>query len=73
MGKTAVVNRVSDLNKFFANETDLLVFDTLEEAVQKVMFCLEYPNMAQAIAKRGQQTVKPHTWDARVQQILEMV
>lgn len=71
MRRLAVANRVPDLRRFFAEDADLLAFSTLDEAVEKVMYALAHPDEAEAIAERGHQTVKPHTWDARVSQILK--
>lgn len=73
MRRLAVVNRVPDLARFFAEDADLLAFSTLEEAVEKVTYALAHPDEAEAIAERGHQTVEPHTWDARVSQMLEAV
>lgn len=73
MGRLAVVNRVPDLSRFFVDGADLLVFDELGEAVEKVVYAIENADEAQAIAEQGRETVQEHTWDARVSQILEAV
>lgn len=70
LGRLAVVNRVPDLPKFFEAEKDLIVFNSAAEAVDKVLYYLEREGEAATIAKRGHKTVKPHTWDARISQIL---
>ena len=73
MGRLAVVNRVPDLSRFFVDGADLLVFDNLGEAVERVKYAIDNPEEARAIADQGRETVKAHTWDARVQTILEAV
>lgn len=73
MRRLAVVNRVPDLDRFFVDGADVLAFDTLEEAVDKVLYALAHPDEAEAIANQGHETVQPHTWDARVTEILEGV
>jgi hypothetical protein len=73
MRRLAVVNRVPDLATFFRDGSDLVVFDTLDEAVEKTLYYHAHPDEAEAIAARGHETVKPHTWDARVAQILREI
>lgn len=70
MGRLVVTNRVPDLPKFFEENVDLAVFSSLGEAVEKVMILLENPERAKVMAESGRIAVKPHTWDARVEQIL---
>lgn len=70
MRRLAVVNRVPDLTRFFEDGLDLIGFDTLEEAVKKVIYYVEHPDEAQAIADRGHRMVEAHTWDARIETIL---
>lgn len=73
MGRLAVVNVVPDLPRFFADGMDLVVFGGLDEAVEKTAYYWRNPDKAREIAEQGRKTVKPHTWDARVAQILEGV
>ena len=73
MKRLAVVNRVPDLPRFFEDGSDLLAFDTLGEAVEKVIFALEHPAEAEDIAAAGHAAVQGHTWDTRIDQILEAV
>ena len=69
--RLAVVNEVPDLSSFFEDGKDLIAFNYPDEAVEKVLYYLEHEGEAQDIAARGYETVKPHTWDARIEQILE--
>ena len=73
MRRLAVVNRVPDLATFFQDGRDLVVFDTLDEAVEKTLYYHDHPDEAAIIADQGYQAVQPHTWDARVAQILREV
>lgn len=70
MGRLAVVNWVPDLPKFFEDGKDLIVFDTLDEAVEKILYYLANENELEEIASQGHKTVEPHTWDTRVETIL---
>lgn len=73
MGNIVVCNRVPDLDRFFVEDRDLIAFSNLGEAVEKIMYYNSPDNMDRGfeIAKQGRQTVAPHTWDARIEQILE--
>ena len=70
MKRLAVVNRVPDLDLFFDDENDLLIFDTLDDAVDIVVWHNENRLRAEQIAEQGHEAVKPHTWDARIETIL---
>lgn len=71
MRRLAVVNNVPDLPRFFRDGKDLVTFAGLEEATEKILHYLANEDQLQTIADQGHETVKPHTWDARVNQILE--
>lgn len=73
MQRLAVVNNVPDLPRFFKDGQDLVTFTSLEEAVEKILYYLASEDELQTIADRGHETVRPHTWDARIEQILEGV
>jgi hypothetical protein len=73
MRRLAVVNNVPDLSRFFRDGKDLVTFTSLEEATEKILHYLANEDQLQAIADRGHKTVEPHTWDARIDQILEDV
>ena len=73
MKRLAVVNRVPDLSRFFQDGQDLIGFDTLDEAVEKVVYYHTHPDEAQVIAGRGYEAVKHHTWDNRITQILDEI
>jgi len=71
MGLPLVTNNVPDLKEFFTPHVDVRVFNSLEVATKLVRELLSDPDMAQEVAARGHQAVKPHTYDARVDQILK--
>lgn len=73
MKRLAVVNRVPDLDKFFEDGKDLIVFDSLTDAVDKIMYYLDNESEAEEIAAQGYETVKPHSWDARIETILNNI
>lgn len=70
MGVPSVMNRVPDINKFFQHEVNMLMFDTEDEAVNKIVFLLKNPSWASELAQNGLEAVKPHTWDERVNYVL---
>lgn len=70
MQRLAVVNRVPDLGTFFEEDKDLIVFDNLSDAVDKIVYYLAHDDEAAEIAAQGYETVKPHSWDARIEAIL---
>lgn len=74
MGRLQVINRVPDLSNFFEDGKDLVVFENnLDECIEKIMYYLGHEEEAQKIAEHGNKTVQPHTWDARIEQILAEV
>lgn len=70
MRRLAVVNHVPDLGRFFEDGKDLVAFDSLGEAVEKVLYYLEHENERETIVRRGHEMVRPHSWDARIETIL---
>lgn len=70
MRRLAVVNVVPDLPQFFEPGHDLVVFESMQEAVEKVVYYHAHQDEAERIAAQGHKMVRPHTWDARVTQIL---
>jgi len=71
MRRLAVVNEVPDLCRFFRDGVDLITFKVLGEAIEKIQHYLANEDQMEEIANQGHKTVRPHTWDARVNQILE--
>ena len=71
MGRCVVTNRTPDLAKVgFVEGRDYLGFDTLEEAVQMVDYALT-GDAYKSIAESGRKAVAEHTWDARIETILQ--
>jgi spore maturation protein CgeB len=71
MRRLAVVNNVPDLPRFFRDGKDLVTFTGLDEAVEKILHYLANEDQLEAIATQGHETVKPHTWDMRIETIIE--
>ena len=71
-GIPAVMNTVPDIDSFFVAGRDYLPFKTLDEAVKQVEWALENPKEATLIAENGRRAVAPHTWDARVEELLNV-
>lgn len=66
-----VMNIVPDFNEFFIEDRDYVGFRDMNVAVEKVLWAKNHPEEAQAIAEHAYNTVKPHTYDARVETILK--
>jgi hypothetical protein len=73
MGVPAVQNTVPDMKTFFVPGDHYFEFSNLDEAVEQVMWAIKNPDDAERVAMAALRKVKPHTWDARVNQILETV
>jgi hypothetical protein len=71
MGRLVVTNRVPDLSTFFEEDKHLAAFSSLGEAVEKITYLLDHDYMIEEWAKAGRKAVEPHTYDDRIQQILE--
>lgn len=66
-----VLNRVPDLMDMFEDGRDYLGFDSQTEAVEQVERALADQEFSDIIAHNALEAVRPHTWDARIETILE--
>ena len=73
MGVLAVQNTVPDMRTFFVPGEHYLEFTDVESAEKQVLKALVDKEMAQEMVDRAYSKVQLHTWDARIQQILERV
>jgi spore maturation protein CgeB len=73
MGTVPVLNRVPDLMNMFENGKDYVGFDTANEAVNHVEYYVNHPEEAEAISAQAKEAVKEHTWDARMETVLQEV
>lgn len=69
-----VMNRVTDMSneEFFGWQSPIFgqTFSSMQDAVDWVVWYKEHPENAQKVAEEAYQAVLPHTYDARVDQIL---
>jgi len=72
LGNLLVTNRMPDLPTFFVENDHYLGFDTLEEGIAKADLALKNWETAKKIADAGHCKVNGHSWDRRIQQILEV-
>ena len=72
MGLPMITNHVPDAEKFLVNREDYLEFETIEEAEKFVVLLLDEEGMRNRIATNGKNKIQTETYDARVQQILEV-
>jgi len=75
MRRPLVCNAVSALPRHFTNTVHLLTFPSndLWSAVQRVEDVLDHPEEAREMAERGWKKVQGETYDARVEELLEVV
>ena len=67
-----LTNRIPDLANFFVEGDHYFGFDTVSEAVDKFAWIMSHPAEADEVASAAYRKVKEaHTWDHRVQQLLE--
>ena len=69
----AVQNTVPDMRTFFVPGDHYLEFTDVNGAEKQVMTLLSDPDMANEMANKAMRKVEPHTYDLRIQQILERV
>lgn len=73
MGCAPVLNRVPDLMEMFRDGEDFLGFESAAEARAHVLNLVNDPFAAERIAKNAQMAVRPHSWDARMADVLNKV
>lgn len=71
-GICPVLNRVPDLMELFTEGEHFLGFGDLNEAAQKAEMAAKDFGLCERIGNAARNAVEPHSWDARVQKILEV-
>lgn len=71
MGLPLVSNNVPDIANFFVEGEHYFGFNNLQEAAQQFMRFIVDPDKAREVAEAGHRKVEWHTYDQRVNQILE--
>ena len=67
-----ITNYQAELYDLFTPGEDLVVYESLEDLVEKVQYYLGHEEERKQIAMRGYETVKQyHTYDVRLKQMLE--
>lgn len=70
-GVVPILNRTPDLVEMFKDGEHFLGFDSQDEAVSQIESVLDDHDKAKKISESAIEAVKPHTWDARMQFVLE--
>lgn len=70
MGNLPLLNRVPDLVQMFKDGEEFVGFDSMDEAIDKALYYLENTEEAEQISRNAKRAVAPHTWDARMEQVL---
>jgi glycosyltransferase involved in cell wall biosynthesis len=71
-GIAPVLNRVPDLMLLFQEGEHFQGFESLDDAVRKIEILARNPEMCDELGRNARLAVQPHSWDARVHQILEV-
>ncbi len=71
MGVVPVLNRVPDLMEMFQDGRDFQGFDTMDEAIELICAYSDNHSEAQLAADAAIEAVREHTWDNRMQAVLE--
>jgi len=69
-GIAPVLNRVPDLCQMFKDGRDFYGFDNTEEAIACTLILSKDLLMCEDLGAAACRAVKPHTWDARIDQLL---
>jgi hypothetical protein len=70
MGIPTVQNTVPDMKTFFVPSDHYLEFSDMESAVKQVLWAIDNLLEAQEMADRAHRKVRPHIYDARIEDIL---
>ena len=54
MGKTLVTDNKSDICDYFLKDEEVVVYDSTSEAIEKINYLIENPDVAKSIAMRGE-------------------
>jgi hypothetical protein len=73
MGIPAVQNTVPDMKTFFVPGEHYFEFTDAQTAEEQVLLALSDLDRAREMADKAYRKVQPHTYDARIEQIFEMV
>lgn len=74
MRRMVLTNKVPDLDLISLKPgEDFVMFETLDEAVEKAIYYSKHPKERDAIAYRGWKKVKNHSYHERVKKILEVI
>jgi spore maturation protein CgeB len=68
-----LTTRSEEQHVWFPEDEACLMYETLDELREKVVFVLGKPEVAREIRRMGMERVKNHTYRARAEEILGMV
>lgn len=73
MNRPLVTNYTPDLDLLFTDEMHYMGFGGVDECLEKMDWLLRHPDARKAMAQTAFKAALPHTYNARVKQILGMV
>ncbi len=73
-GGVLLSDRAEDITNFFTEGSEILVYDSLEDAAQKIKYLIQNPDAFYAVASNGQKKCHDkYTYDERARQILKFL
>jgi hypothetical protein len=73
-GGVLLSDRAEDITNFFLEESEMLVYDSLEDAAQKIKYLIKNPDASYTVAANGQKKChNRYTYDERARQILKFL
>ncbi len=71
MGSLLLTENFPNITDLFIPEKEIVVYNSVQEAVEKINYLLENPQVARKIAKAGQnKTLREHNYDNRVKLLI---
>lgn len=74
VGSCLLTDQKNNINDLFVVDKEIVVYESMEDCVEKIQWLLSHKNVAKEIAKAGQQRcLKDHTYDNRVSVFLQII
>jgi spore maturation protein CgeB len=69
-----LTNKVENLNNFFVDMEDLVMYETYDELIDKINFLIKNENKINEISNSGyNKVVKNHTYDNRALEFIKII
>lgn len=68
-----VTNAKRDIEKYFVNQRDLVIYRDLQDLQEIISYYLEHEDEREIIARQGFETVQEHTFEKRIEEMLTII